>query len=91
MTYFVFWGFVSTGSMLRNIITHKWLESAREASIDFWRWFEYLANSRASSSVGRAPRSQRGGRRFEPALVHLRLPKVEILSLERYRRVPRKD
>jgi hypothetical protein len=39
--------------------------------LDNPRRFGYLsASDRGSSSAGRAPRSQRGGRRFDPALLH---------------------
>src|SRR5262249_11295813 len=34
-----------------------------------------LTSAWASSSAGRAPRSQRGGRQFDPGLVHQALPR----------------
>jgi hypothetical protein len=35
----------------------------------------------ASSSAGRAPRSQRGGRRFDPGLVHQRFQRISPLLI----------
>ena len=70
---------VSSGlaSLLRFPV-HSGCHAAMEPSIRL----QYAACAWACSSAGRAPRSQRGGQRFDPAQVHQIYPAVETLAAE---------